>query len=142
MSRKIVMSFLILLVIYLSICFIFSLLQQKELKEKGLNETTATKLIIEKEWDCTVSYFEEYPLEPRLEDCENMKTCRCNFCFADVAEITGNLTICEMVWDLDINTFCVAKVTLNSTMCSDVIDEGLREGCLESIQMKMEWMGK
>ena len=82
-----------------------------------------------------------YPLHPTLEDCEKLTTPVQNFCYDDVAEITGKVEICDRIWDRDIKKHCVARVTLDSSLCLKIIDEGLREGCLESIELKKRVLG-
>lgn len=115
-TKKIIISQLILLIFALSFLLYVSILREKEFKKNFIVET--------------------YPTEPKLEDCEKMQTSRINFCFADVAEITNNVTLCEKIFDPQIKIFCVAKVMLNSTKCLDIHDTSLKESCLESIAMK------
>lgn len=80
-----------------------------------------------------------YPEYPKLEDCE--KTEKRDFCLSDVAEINSNLSLCEIIFDPDIKIFCIARVLLNETMCGEIKEKGLRGACLESIEMKKEWLG-
>lgn len=139
-TAKIITSQILLLLVSFSLLLYISILKQKELKanvvdekESPINKIVSSYVLKE----CgNETGFEAYPEEPRLEDCEKMTTCRCNFCFADVAEITNNITICEKIFDSDIKVFCVGKIALNLTKCSDVNDIELREACLESIRLK------
>jgi hypothetical protein len=123
-KAKIIISQLILLIFALSLLLYVSILREKEFKKNFINEISVKP------------YIETYPTEPKLEDCEKMQTSRINFCFADVAEITNNITLCEKIFDSEIKNFCVAKVMLNSTKCLDIYDTSLKESCLESITMK------
>jgi hypothetical protein len=47
---------------------------------------------------------ETYPEHPKLEDCEKLNTSIKNFCYDDVAEISGNEKICEKISDDDIKS--------------------------------------
>ena len=84
---------------------------------------------------------ESYPLHPIPEDCEKLKTGVQNFCYADVAEITGNMSYCERIWDPDIKKFCIARGELDENKCKYIEDEGLREECVFSINLKKKWLG-
>ncbi len=129
-AKMAVMIPLILLLVFLLVLLAISLVREKEL------QISCTQKL------CNETFLETYPQDPELEDCEKMKTCGGSFCFADVAEITGNLTICERICDYDIKIFCVAKVTIDSAICSKIKDIGLKDACLDSIQMKKNWTGK
>ena len=133
---KIIISQFILLVYALSVLLYVSILRESRFKEISIYEEPNNSDFTYRLKECNETFFETYPAEPKIEDCEKMQTCRSNLCFADVAEITNNLTICEKIFDPDIKVFCVAKVIVNSTKCLDVNDTGLREVCLESIEMK------
>jgi len=84
---------------------------------------------------------ETYPGHPRPEDCEKLKTGVQNFCYADLAEITGDKSYCEKIWDPEIKSFCIARLDLNEEECKYIIDEGLRDECVFSINLKEKWMG-
>ncbi|MCD6368086.1 MAG: hypothetical protein J7L45_03310 [Candidatus Aenigmarchaeota archaeon] len=84
---------------------------------------------------------ETYPEHPRIEDCEKLKTGVQNFCYADVAEITGEKSYCEKIWDPEIKSFCIARLDLNEEGCKYIKDKGLKDECLFSINLKKKWMG-
>jgi hypothetical protein len=81
-----------------------------------------------------------YSLHPTLEDCEKLTSSAKNFCYDDVAEISGNEKICEKISDDDIKKHCIARTTLNSSLCEQIKDDGLRKGCVESVKMKKKWL--
>jgi len=136
-AAKIIISQIILLLIFLSLFFYISILRQKVIEEIYIIDEKQPETFVYISKPCNnESIFETYPAEPTIKNCENMTTCRYNFCFADVAEITKNLTVCNMIFDPEIRVFCIAKVTLNSTKCLDVNDTMLKDACLESIEMK------
>jgi hypothetical protein len=82
---------------------------------------------------------ETYPAHPELSDCAN--TSKRDFCIGDVAEISGDISLCHEISDPDIKKFCIGRISLNETLCMEVVDEGLREACLESISLKISWSG-
>lgn len=84
---------------------------------------------------------ETYPEHPTPKDCEKLKTGVQNFCYADVAEISGNISYCEKIWDPDIKRFCIARGELDVDKCKYVEDEGLRNECIFSINLKKKWLG-
>ena len=84
---------------------------------------------------------ESYPPHPIPEDCERLKTSVKNFCYADVAEISGNITYCEKIWDPDIKRFCIARGELDENKCKYIEDNGLRNECIFSINLKKKWLG-
>ena len=79
----------------------------------------------------------EYP--KTLQGCE--ENAKRDFCIDDLAEMTGNITLCSKINDPDIGVFCRARLLPDEGMCRNVVDSGLRETCLESIKMKKNWTG-
>lgn len=78
---------------------------------------------------------------PSLENCEKLELAERYSCYGVVAETTNDITICELIDDIDFYSLCIAQLTLNSTKCSDINDQGLKDACFDSIEMKKEWKG-
>lgn len=74
-----------------------------------------------------------------LEECENLSIVKKLFCYANVAEITNNISICYLIDDNDISALCFAKLTLNKTQCLKIKDEPLKNTCLQSVETKIKW---
>jgi len=79
--------------------------------------------------------------EPRsLDVCRLIRDeIRMLFCYADVAEITNNVTICYFIKNPDIYYHCMARVTMNENLCDNIVDVELKEACHESINLKKIW---
>jgi hypothetical protein len=85
---------------------------------------------------------ETYPEYPTIEDCQKLETHVREFCFDDVAEINDDVTLCELIEDEEIKKHCAGRISLNETMCGEISEPGLRDGCLESINLKSKWAGQ
>ncbi|MCD6226804.1 MAG: hypothetical protein J7J93_03365 [Candidatus Aenigmarchaeota archaeon] len=133
--RKI--DIIILIIFFISVYFLFS---NKKIKTSQEIEDVSPETTILEQENCIK--YEELPEHPTLQDCENVcDPIKKNFCINDVAEINNNITLCKTIPDNEIKIFCIARISLNETMCYDLIDKGLIGSCLESINLKKEWLG-
>jgi hypothetical protein len=77
-----------------------------------------------------------------LENCKKLESVERDSCYGEVAEMTNDITICELIHDPDFYSLCIAQLTLNSDECMKIRDTQLREACLDSVKMKKEWKGQ
>jgi len=75
-----------------------------------------------------------------IEKCEELDPLDRNFCIDSVAERANRMEWCDLIDDEEIRTFCIARISLNETMCGEVVDEGLRDSCLKSIEVKKDFL--
>lgn len=115
-----------------------------EIKSMGLEEenikNTSNRTSLEGK--NTNKSVRSYPPHPKPEDCEDINNYMEGFCYADIAEIRGEMKYCDKIEDFEINAFCRARVKLNKSICEKIEDEGLRNECIWSINTKKEWLGE
>ncbi|UCG95296.1 MAG: hypothetical protein JSV92_04620 [archaeon] len=105
---------------------------RKESKNFDIRETDV-------ELESFVQIEETYPLHPEPEDCRELISKR-DFCYADVAEIRGDISFCEKISDTDIYIFCRAKVNLSEAGCYGIENEELKNECIRSVRQKKKWL--
>ena len=76
-----------------------------------------------------------------LEDCYEYSGVDRQFCIADIAEIRGEIGICNKISGnySEIHIFCVSRIEGDREGCRRIEDRKLREVCLDNIKMKNEW---